>query len=110
MRKVDTKANPPRCIWTHPYEDEQYLDEHPDTREKVRGLNPFGSDTGLHAPPAGLPKRHSFGGRSSTPVDLPPPPHKKGMFERLKAKASRMAEEKTERKRIKEVEVSIIFA
>lgn len=32
---VDIKANPPRSIWTHPFEDEQYLKEHPEAREKV---------------------------------------------------------------------------
>jgi hypothetical protein len=31
---VDTKANPPRSIWVHPLEDEQYLREHPEAREK----------------------------------------------------------------------------
>jgi hypothetical protein len=32
---VDTKAKPPRSIWVHPYDDEQYLKEHPDVKEKV---------------------------------------------------------------------------
>jgi len=45
---VDTKANPPRSIWTHPYEDEQFLSEHPEIREKVGN------------------KRHSFPGRQSS--------------------------------------------
>jgi len=31
---VDTKAQPPRSIWVHPLDDEQYLREHPDAREK----------------------------------------------------------------------------
>jgi hypothetical protein len=32
---VDTKATPPRSIWVHPFEDEQYLREHPDAGEKA---------------------------------------------------------------------------
>ncbi|KAJ7487458.1 hypothetical protein B0H11DRAFT_2013431 [Mycena galericulata] len=32
---VDTKATPPRSIWVHPLEDEQYLREHPEAREKA---------------------------------------------------------------------------
>ncbi|TDL28596.1 hypothetical protein BD410DRAFT_893577 [Rickenella mellea] len=32
---VDTKATPPRSIWVHPYEDEQYLRDHPEVREKI---------------------------------------------------------------------------
>lgn len=32
---VDTKANPPRSIWTHPYDDEQYLSTlSPEERKK----------------------------------------------------------------------------
>ncbi|KAJ7900205.1 hypothetical protein B0H14DRAFT_2672715, partial [Mycena olivaceomarginata] len=31
---VDTKATPPRSIWVHPLDDEQYLREHPEVREK----------------------------------------------------------------------------
>ncbi|KAL1748560.1 hypothetical protein HDZ31DRAFT_29602 [Schizophyllum fasciatum] len=31
---VDTRANPPRSIWVHPYEDEQFLREHPEARSK----------------------------------------------------------------------------
>jgi hypothetical protein len=37
---VDTKANPPRSIWQHPYDDEQYLSSlSPDERANVTRLN-----------------------------------------------------------------------
>ncbi|KAJ4485962.1 hypothetical protein J3R30DRAFT_3680447 [Lentinula aciculospora] len=32
---VDTLENPPRSIWIHPYEDEQYLQQHPEDRGKL---------------------------------------------------------------------------
>ncbi|KAJ3721560.1 hypothetical protein C8R42DRAFT_667799 [Lentinula raphanica] len=32
---VDTLANPPRSIWIHPYEDEQYLRQHPEDEGKL---------------------------------------------------------------------------
>jgi hypothetical protein len=96
---IDTKANPPRSIWTHPYEDEQYLREHPDVRNKVRGSNSFGSDASLPFPLPENPRRHSFNGRSATPVAIPPPPHKQGLFSKLKAKAINSVEQHNKRKR-----------
>ncbi|KAJ3750590.1 hypothetical protein DFH05DRAFT_98081 [Lentinula detonsa] len=33
---VDTLANPPRSIWIHPYEDEQYLQQHPEDGDKLQ--------------------------------------------------------------------------
>ncbi|KAH9984176.1 hypothetical protein BJV77DRAFT_1039197 [Russula vinacea] len=32
------ETDPPRAIWTHPYDDEQYLQEHPEVREKVSSV------------------------------------------------------------------------
>ncbi|THH06947.1 hypothetical protein EW145_g3724 [Phellinidium pouzarii] len=32
---VDTRVSPPRSIWAHPYEDEQFLREHPSIRERL---------------------------------------------------------------------------
>lgn len=100
-KQVDTKANPPRSIWTHPYEDEVYLREHPERRHKVRGSNSFGSDASLGLPPSydSLPRRHSFSGRAATPVGVPPPKHKQGLFKRLKEKAAHSMEQHNERKR-----------
>lgn len=37
---VDTKADPPRSIWHHPYDDEQYLDTlDPKERQRIKGLH-----------------------------------------------------------------------
>ncbi|KAF9076126.1 hypothetical protein BDP27DRAFT_1414670 [Rhodocollybia butyracea] len=33
---VDTLVNPPRSIWIHPYEDEQYLQQHPEDRGRLQ--------------------------------------------------------------------------
>jgi hypothetical protein len=65
---VDTKATPPRSIWVHPYEDEQYLKEHPDVREKV-GRDKPSNDL---KPPVDDSRRHSYGGESSKKVDNEP--------------------------------------
>ncbi|KAF9787332.1 hypothetical protein BJ322DRAFT_1210219 [Thelephora terrestris] len=60
---VDTKATPPRSIWTHPYEDDEYLKAHPDVREKLSTGRFGGSDSNL-LPPSfeESQRRHSFGG------------------------------------------------
>ncbi|KAI0307704.1 hypothetical protein B0F90DRAFT_48884 [Multifurca ochricompacta] len=60
---VDTKADPPRAIWTHPYEDEQYLREHPDAREKLGSLSQHrdSKESGSSKPA----RRHSFNGHES---------------------------------------------
>jgi len=65
---VDTKATPPRSIWTHPYEDDEYLKAHPDVREKVK-TNRFGGSEPDLPPPSfeESQRRHSFGeGRPSS--------------------------------------------
>jgi hypothetical protein len=33
--QIDTKWEPPRATWAHPYKDEKYLSEHPELRRKV---------------------------------------------------------------------------
>ncbi|KAF8078760.1 hypothetical protein FPV67DRAFT_1466362 [Lyophyllum atratum] len=58
---VDTKANPPRSIWVHPYEDEQYLSEHPDTREKTGSKYSPPSTPIPQSPSTGSPKRGFLG-------------------------------------------------
>ncbi|THH06948.1 hypothetical protein EW145_g3725 [Phellinidium pouzarii] len=47
---VDTRATPPRSIWVHPYQDEQYLREHPSLREKLARQR-----SSEFAPPPGPP-------------------------------------------------------
>ncbi|THH28317.1 hypothetical protein EUX98_g5882 [Antrodiella citrinella] len=59
---VDTKATPPRAIWIHPYQDEQFLDEHPELRSKESGLGP---------PVYSPPRRHSFSGSTDHVRDDP---------------------------------------
>jgi len=63
---VDTKADPPRAIWTHPYDDEQYLREHPEVREKVQSLDTKQRDS--KDCPLSKPRRHSFNGHDSSSV------------------------------------------
>ncbi|KAI0639809.1 hypothetical protein C8Q77DRAFT_1083006 [Trametes polyzona] len=59
---VDTKARPPRSIWVHPYEDEQFLREHPDVRDRLARDR---RETPSEAPPPYSPRRHSYHGASS---------------------------------------------
>jgi hypothetical protein len=33
--QLDTNINPPRTTWVHPYEDDQYLFEHPEIRKRL---------------------------------------------------------------------------
>ncbi|KAK3935028.1 hypothetical protein QBC46DRAFT_59027 [Diplogelasinospora grovesii] len=57
---VDTTADPPRSIWHHPYDDEQYLSTlSPAERERIRNL---------HNPPPGKPDDHAAG-QSGYPTD-----------------------------------------
>ncbi|KAI9513037.1 hypothetical protein F5148DRAFT_1158264 [Russula earlei] len=99
---VDTKADPVRRIWVHPYEDEQYLLEHPDVKEKVGSI-----DRGQESP-ASKPRRHSFNGLESDSVvkDADNAPRvsskkgkekekeKRGFFGKLKDKAIGTKEER----------------
>ncbi len=63
--QVDTKAVPPRSIWVHPHEDEQYLMEHPEVREKVRGRRDDAPP--IYAPPSSVPPPQAAS--SSNPRD-----------------------------------------
>ncbi|KAJ3783374.1 hypothetical protein GGU10DRAFT_316911 [Lentinula aff. detonsa] len=87
---VDTKSDPPRSIWTHPYEDEQYLREHPDAREKVRPLSSQGLGSKKQSLNEEQTRRHSYNGQSSkAPIG-----RKKGFFSKLKDKAIGTKEER----------------
>jgi hypothetical protein len=98
---VDTKADPPRAIWTHPYEDEQYLQEHPDVKEKVGHLVQQHESKDDPAPKT---RRHSFNGHDSATMvpdddDTAPTSSKKGkekrgFFGKLKDKAIGTKEER----------------
>jgi len=100
---VDTKANPPRSIWVHPYEDEQYLSEHPDVREKV------GKASADLRPPADDQRRHSYSGEgnqkvseiagSSSNPGLNDKEKKRGLLAKLKDKAIGTKEEREAERR-----------
>jgi hypothetical protein len=103
---VDTKANPPRSIWTHPYEDEVFLREHPDVHEKVgRGRKPA-SGTSTPVPPpydAPLPRRRSFNDRDDISRESRRDRRKEhkrkgGLIGRLKNMAADSMEKHSERK------------
>ncbi|KAH0838196.1 hypothetical protein J3R83DRAFT_6448 [Lanmaoa asiatica] len=105
---VDTSANPPRAIWVHPYEDNEFLGEHPEVISK-RGTF-LGSD--LDTPPSydAATERHVSGSRekpaSSQHPDFPyetsrQAEHKRGVFGRLKDKAIGTKEEREEHKRMR---------
>jgi len=105
--QVNTKADPPRAIWTHPYEDEQYLREHPDVREKVESLVRQHESKDA-ATSRG--RRHSFNGHDSVSMipdadNAAPNPsskkgkEKRGFFGRLKDKAIGTKEEREAYKR-----------
>jgi hypothetical protein len=99
---VDTRANPPRSIWHHPYDDEQYLSTlTSEERERLQETHrtPSAADLAMDitdeeddhdydakapAPPSGAP-------RSADP-ELPPRPSKdskkSGLGRKLKDKVS----------------------
>lgn len=64
--QVDTKAKPPRAIWVHPFEDEQFLREHPGIRDKLATARNRRASS--DRPPPYSPRRHSFSGSSSSYV------------------------------------------
>ena len=114
---MDTKADPPRAIWTHPYEDEQYLKEHPDVKEKVGTLarQEESKDTA---------RRHSFNGHDSASMvpegDQAPPDssnkgkQKRGFFGKLKDRAIGTKEEREayrkEQARVRTTQSSVHFS
>lgn len=106
---MDTKATPPRSIWTHPYDDEQYLSNHPE--EKVSKQDNL-------APPAYEEnRRHSFpadsSGQSSNPAARSDPnlahQKKRGFLGKMKDKAIGTKEERAEKHRQEEA-VSMTYA
>jgi hypothetical protein len=106
---VDTKADPPRSTWVHPYEDEQYLSEHPEVREKVGKRHSTAG--GNLKPPMDDNRRHSYGGEGSQRVgsiptsssnprlDTQAQTKKRGVFGKLKDKAIGTKEEREAEKK-----------
>jgi len=102
LLQVDTKADTPRAIWTHPYDDEQYLREHPEVREKVESIDMKQQES--KDSPSSKARRHSFNGHDSasmvpendeaTEDSSKKGKGKRGFFGKLKDKAIGTKEER----------------
>ncbi|RMZ87653.1 hypothetical protein DV736_g5116, partial [Chaetothyriales sp. CBS 134916] len=121
---VDTKANPPRSIWHHPYDDEEYLSSiTSEERERIQDeeaklrkpITPTSSDEKLpYAPPpssplASSPDRRSQelpnrAGRAASASATTSTGKKKTLSERLKEKATGMTKEERLAERQKRAE------
>ncbi|PSS37569.1 hypothetical protein PHLCEN_2v585 [Hermanssonia centrifuga] len=116
INQVDTKAKPPRAIWIHPYEDEQFLNEHPEVRDRL--AKPDNGGSSQESPPPYSPRRHSYSGssnfrhssadiRNSNSQPMTPPAMNssgsqqkhRGFFGKMKDKAIGTKEEREEAKR-----------
>jgi hypothetical protein len=113
--QVDTKAEPPRSIWTHPYEDPQYLAEHPNVKEKIdsmlRQAEAKRAGEELRDPNPPMPaRRASFAGRGNDDMGAGPSAgsaavidskaaKKRGFFGKMKDKAIGTKEEREAYKR-----------
>ncbi|KAJ7042369.1 hypothetical protein C8F04DRAFT_1219080 [Mycena alexandri] len=99
---VDTKATPPRSIWVHPLEDEQYLREHPEAREKA-GLAADEKQPQYSAPttPAVGSPAASSSQRGSYAAPAGSKPEKRGLFGKLKDATVGTKEEREQEKRHK---------
>ncbi|KAJ7092589.1 hypothetical protein C8R44DRAFT_816073 [Mycena epipterygia] len=95
---VDTKATPPRSIWVHPLEDEQYLREHPEAREKDRPSVDHKPSQSYSAPATPVA---SSSDRAGYTAPGGPKPEKRGLFAKLKDKAVGTKEEREQEKRHK---------
>jgi hypothetical protein len=74
---VDTKANPPRSIWTHPYDDEEFLKTlTPDERREHARIKRSVTLEDLAAEDTDDEDHHHAGNKtkSTTHADLPPRP------------------------------------
>ena len=88
----------------HPYDDEQFLHEHPDVREKVRG---GGHDA--YAAPPGAPPSHSRSHSQASVGGSSGSTKKKGFLGKLKDKAIGTKEER-EAERIRSQQVRLTFS
>ena len=79
---VDTTTSPPRSIWHHPYDDEEYLTTLPsEERERIQELHRVptpadivaeSSDEDDHDAPHSAPPRKSAAGGPTSTAELPP--------------------------------------
>jgi len=111
---VDTKAKPPRASWVHPYDDEQFLNEHPEIRERLareESEESIGKSSKVaYEPPPYSSRRHSFSESTSSTRRLsddvrpgtPPVANKskdRGFLGKMKDAAIGTKEEREESKR-----------
>ncbi|GAB7356157.1 hypothetical protein MBLNU459_g6749t1 [Dothideomycetes sp. NU459] len=69
---VDTTADPPRSIWHHPYDDEQYLSTLPsEERERIQELHKVPTPADIAAEDTDDEDHAHPHGKSSIPADLP---------------------------------------
>ncbi|KAJ1309746.1 hypothetical protein OPQ81_006511 [Rhizoctonia solani] len=84
---VDTTTKPPRSIWVHPFEDEQFQREHPE----------------LFRPPSGAPPSGARGNAVAGPSnEQDGKPERKGFVQKLMDKAAEHAAKKEEERRRRE--------
>ncbi|KAF8445808.1 hypothetical protein L210DRAFT_3642142 [Boletus edulis BED1] len=114
---IDTRSTPPRAIWVHPYEDEQFLAEHPEIRAKretstapdLDAPPSYDAATGGHAPESKDKSGSSKHRESHDPVsagESSQAVHKRGVFGKLKDKTIGTKEEREEQKRIRAEEAA----
>jgi len=111
---VDTRAKPPRAIWVHPYEDEQFFNEHPDIRDRLSRPNngevPSKAPPTRHSIDGSMPSRsrNDTGFTKSDPTtreDMASQKHR-GFFRKLKDKA---IHKKGEREEVKGQQEKVSF-
>ena len=117
---VDTKADPPRSTWHHPYDDEQYLSFlSSEERERVQGIHgllraPTDADIAAESSDDDHDQQHHSGESTAagqqpqqSPAELPPRPvgqEKKTLGRRLKDKITNTTHEQREAERRKRAE------
>lgn len=104
---VDTNAKPARSIWTHPYEDEEYVREHPQAREEVNEVRRLmqqqthGDRQGQHRDSSKERGYHSTGSEGSGgSKGSAGGTKKKGFMEKIKDKAIGTKEEREQQRRV----------
>ncbi|KAJ7169751.1 hypothetical protein C8R46DRAFT_1089886 [Mycena filopes] len=97
---VDTKATPPRSIWVHPLEDEQYLREHPEAREKSRPAADEKHYSAPATPPVSSPAASSSN-RSNYAAPSGSKQEKRGLFGKIRDATVGTKEEREQEKRHK---------
>lgn len=112
---VNTKATPPKSIWHHPYDDDEYLSTlsseqreqiQEDERQRLQRIDDHSDDESSKHSKSSAPVSSHATGSSSFPQELPPRDsaagdshHKKGFGERFKEKVTGQTKEERARER-----------